>query len=165
MALACGCAVGGSAARAQTYAAVGASLPIGDFAPAANAGFGLALQSRTGQTFGVFDTRLDVTLDRFGGKGAISRYQYTSFAVNLIRDIGESVYWLAGIGLYNAQDQLSAQFGGNSGTLTHSNGGVKAGVGATFTVFRVGSFIEADVIRLFAPGKITWVPIRLGIRL
>ena len=155
------------AAGAQSASvAAGASVPMGDFAGAANAGFGFALLSRTDISVGPFDLRVDFAFDRFGGKGTIARYQYTSFAVNLIKDAGTGVYWLGGIGLYNAQDQAGAQIAGRAGNANHSHVGAQAGLGVNFTLFGRGAFVEADAVKLFAPGPgITWIPFRLGIRI
>lgn len=56
------------------------------------------------ESLGPFNVRVDLTFDRFGGKGAISRYQSTSVGLSFIKDVGPHVYWLGGVGLFNEAD-------------------------------------------------------------
>ena len=52
------------------------------------------------------------------------------------------------------------------GTANHSHVGAQASGGVNFTLFGRGAFVEADAVKLFAPGPgITWIPLRLGIRI
>jgi hypothetical protein len=141
----------------------GASLPLGDFGSAAFAGFGLALQSETGISAGPMDIRADVTFDRFGGKLAGSRYQYQSFGLSFVQEGRSGFYWLAGWSFYNASDQKTVS--GRTGTLNHNNGGVRAGLGVNFALFRRAVFLEGDYIRLLASRPTpVWVPVRFGFR-
>ncbi len=153
-------------ARAQTNSlAAGASLPVGNYASAANTGFGLALFSRTDATIGPFDVRVDLAYDRLGGKGTITRFTYTSGGLSLVRDVGAGVYFLGGFSLYQASDQGGVRVAGRTANANHSNGGVKGGLGVDFTAFGRAAFMEANLIRLFSSPAVTWVPLRLGIRI
>jgi hypothetical protein len=154
------------AAHAQSNSlAAGASLPVGNYAGAASTGFGLALLARTDATIGPFDARVDLTYDRLGGKGTITRFTYTSAGLSLVRDVGAGVYFLGGFSLYQASDQGGVTAGGKTGNANHSNGGMKAGLGVDFTAFGRAGFIEANYIRLLSSPGVTWVPLRLGIRI
>jgi hypothetical protein len=153
-------------ARAQTNSiAAGASLPVGDYAAAANTGFGLALLSRTDATMGSFDLRMDLTYDRLGGKGTITRFTYTGAGLSLVRSLGAGFYFLGGFSLYQASDQGGVTAAGKTGNANHSNGGLKAGLGADFTAFGRAMFLEGNYVRLLSSPGVTWVPLRLGIRL
>lgn len=153
-------------AGAQTNSiAAGASLPVGKYASTASTGFGLALLARTDATIGPFDIRVDLTYDRLGGKATITRFTYTSGGLSLVRDVGAGVYFLGGFSLYQASDQGGVTAGGKTGNANHSNGGVKAGLGVNFTALGRAAFIEGNYIRLLSSPGVTWVPLRLGIRI
>ena len=154
-------------ARAQTTSlSAGASLPVGNYAAAASTGFGLALFSRTDATIGPFDARVDLTFDRLGGKGIpVTRFTYTSAGLSLVRDVGAGVYFLGGFSLYQGSDQGGVTVAGRTGNLNHTNGGVKGGLGVDFTALGRAWFVEADIVRLLSAPAVTWVPLRLGIRL
>jgi hypothetical protein len=159
-------AVAAPAAHAQTNSvAAGASLPAGNFASAANTGFGIALLSRSDQSIGPFEVRVDLTYDRFGGKGAITRFTYAGAGLSLVRDVGAGVYFLGGLSIYQASDQGGVVAAGRTGNANHTNGGVHGGLGVDFTVAGRGAFVEGNVIRLFSSPGVTWVPLRLGIRI
>jgi hypothetical protein len=153
-------------AHAQTNSlAAGMSLPVGNYASAANTGFGLALLSRTDATIGPFDIRVDLTYDRLGGKGTITRFTYTSAGLSLVRDVGAGVYFLGGFSLYQASDQGGVKVAGRTGNANHTNGGAKGGLGVDFTAFGRAWFIEGNIVRLLSAPGVAWVPLRLGIRI
>lgn len=156
------CASASRAGEAQSNRiAGGASIPIGDFYPRAHPGFGIAVLSESGVAIGPLDIRTDITFDKFGGKGTATRWQYWSAGVSLVKGANSGFYWLAGWSLYSASDQVTLN--GRTVAFNHTNGGVKAGLGVTFALFRKAVFLEGNWVRLLASGReVVWVPVRFG---
>jgi hypothetical protein len=165
--IACVVATGARPVQAQgTYISGGAVSPVGSFATAAAPGYDIAFLAQTGPVIGRTGLRIDIAIDHMDGKGAVSGYYYTSYALSFTRNFLGQFYGLGGVGVYNAQDHLAATIDGHGAISYHSALAAQAGIGMYIPIFRWQAFIELDGVRMFAPGPtIAWMPGRLGIRI
>jgi hypothetical protein len=140
--------------------------PVGSFSNAATPGYDIALIAQTGPVIGPLGARVDIAIDHMDGKGPVSGYYYTSYALNLTQRFQGQFYWLGGLGFYSGQDHLTATIGGHGAISYHGALGAQAGAGMLFPLFRWQGFVEVEGVRMFAPGPtVAWVPTRFGIRI
>ena len=153
-----------SAGAQRASVAVGAVVPVGDYATTAGLGIDLDLQARTEPMIGPIALRLDITYDRFASNGGVSGTTFSSQSISFLGDIGTSFYWVAGPGYYQSSSVVS--IAGHNLPDERKYLGAQVGLGMNIPVFRWEGFLEVAGVKLFTPGpsKI-YVPLRFGIRL
>jgi hypothetical protein len=137
----------------------GLALPAGDLGDAADAGAAIALRGESRLGAPRWSLRADLAVDRFGGRGAVDTYTYTSLAGNLVHH-GRSgrAYAFGGLGVYHARTAFDAALDRSSTQL-----GVQMGVGAGFPARAPRWFAEAGLTSAFTSGRSSlWLPVRLG---
>lgn len=154
----------GSARAQHTGIAVGAAVPVGDFANSSGTGFDAAFQIRTDPMIGPLPLRLELGFDHFSGKNGTPNVTISSEAVSVMGDFGSMFYWAAGPGYYQSNDKT--QISGHTVTELKTYVGAQAALGMNIPVFRWEGFLEVSGVKLFSSGPgIVYVPLRFGIRL
>jgi hypothetical protein len=157
----------GSAGRAgaqRASIALGAAVPVSDYANIAGLGIDLDLQARTEPMIGPIALRLDITYDRFASNGGVSGTTFSTQSISFLGDIGTRFYWVAGPGYYQSSSVMS--IAGHNLPDERKYMGAQLGFGMNIPVIRWEGFLEVAGVKLFAPGPSKmYVPLRFGIRL
>lgn len=144
--------------------AVGAAIPIGDFADAYNTGYNgtvaLGLKS-VGSPIGL---RFEGAYNKFMGRDDIGLNQPDSRVIsgtaNLVYSLpgqGITPYLIGGAGYYSAKLD-----GANASSV--NNLGVNGGIGAMFPLSGISTYVEARLNHVFSDGKSTqFIPVTFGI--
>ena len=137
----------------------GLSLPAGDLGNNADGGFALGMRGEGSLRTPRWALRGDLTYDRFGGRGVVDAYSYTSLAASLVhRDAGDRFYQFGGLGVYNARTAFI-----DAATRSSTNLGVQAGIGFDFRTTAPRWFIETGFASAFTSGRSSlWFPVRAG---
>jgi hypothetical protein len=144
--------------------AVGAAVPAGDFTNTAGTGIDAQFQARTEPLIGPLALRIEISYDRFPGKGASGSTTFSGQAISVLGDFGTMFYWAAGAGYYQSNHQTTIL--GHNVVDQRSYLGAQAAVGMDIPVFRWQGFLEVAGVRAFTPGEsLIYLPVRFGIRL
>ncbi len=152
------------AARAQgtpgASLAVGAAIPMGDFANTAGSGLDISFQVRTDPILGPLALRIDIGYDHFAGKAGVSGSTITTQALSFVGDLGPLFYIAAGPGYY--QSQVKTTIGTHDVTESLQRFGAQAAIGMNFPVYRWRGFVEVAGVK---SSNATFAPLRFGVRL
>ncbi|MEQ1691616.1 MAG: hypothetical protein ABMA00_10040 [Gemmatimonas sp.] len=169
------CAMDAQVVRATSVGASGGlSLPMGDLGDIASSGFSVAgylflkPASRDKLLF-----RGDVSYDRWGAKSTLSSVtDATLSGLGFVGNVmvsaggakaGKRPYLLLGGGIYRTKLSLAGTTGGL--ISESSDMGVQVGVGLTYLLSGMSTFLEAKYVNVFRdPTSWTYLPITVGVR-
>ncbi len=152
----------------------GLSLPMGDLADGAEAGYSVAghvfLKPNSASKLGF---RGDVAYDSWGAKGlagsvADGSLSSLAFAANAMFSLGDDAaamkpYLIGGGGMYRTKASFSVL--GFEGSATDTNAGIQAGAGFEFKLSGFSTFLEAKFVNVFSEGNSsTYIPITFGVK-
>lgn len=137
----------------------GLSIPAGDLGGSSDAGFALQLRGEAPLSTARWSVRGDLGYDRFGGRGAVDTYSYTSLTANLVhRNAGDRLYQFGGLGVFNARTAFVAGVDRSSTDL-----GMQAGIGYDLRSAAPRWFLETGLASAFTSGRSSlWFPVRAG---